>query len=81
MDSDKFHDLMVHELRCVREKLDEQHERIDNIAQELVRIDTERKTRGLTLSSVESDKQWGWEKLFGVIGMIGLTIGLIVGFI
>jgi hypothetical protein len=81
MDSDKFHDLMVHELRCVREKLDEQHERIDNIAQELVRIDTERKTRGLTLSSVESGKQWGWEKLFGVIGMIGLTIGLIVGFI
>jgi len=81
MDSDKFHDLMVHELRCVREKLDEQHERIDNIAQELVRIDTERKTRGLTLSNVESGKQWGWEKLFGVIGMIGLTIGLIVGFI
>lgn len=81
MDSDKFHDLMIHELRCVREKLDEQHERIDNIAQELVRIDTERKTRGRTLESLESSKQWGWEKLFGVIGMIGLTIGLIVGFI
>jgi Flp pilus assembly protein TadB len=81
MDSEKFHDLIIHELRCVREKLDDQHKRIDNIAQELVRIDTERKTRGKTLDSVESGRQWSWEKILGIIGAIGIAAGLIVGFI
>ena len=81
MDDDKLHDLIIHELRTIKDTLKEQHHRIDNIAQELVRIDTERKTRGITLDSVETCKQWGWEKLFGVVGMLGLTAGIIITFI
>ena len=81
MDNDKFHDIILKELVRIREKLDEQHHRIDALAQEFVRIDTERKTRSNILDGIEEGSKWGWEKLFGIIGMIGLTIGLIIGFI
>ncbi len=81
MDNDKLHDIIIRELVRIREKLDDQHKRIDNIAQELVRIDTTIKTENSMNDSIESNKQWRWEKWLGVFGAIGLVVGLIVGFI
>lgn len=81
MDEDKFHDLIMKELVRIHEKLDVQHERIDAIAQELVRIDTERKTKSVILDGIDDDSKFGWERVIGVLGIIGLTVGLIIGFI
>ena len=81
MDNDKLHDIIIRELVRIREKLDDQHKRIDNIAQELVRIDTTIKTGNSMNDSMEASRQWAWEKWLGVFGAIGLAVGLIVGFI
>lgn len=74
MDDNKFQDLIIHELRALKNKIDDQHERMDLIAQELVRIDTERKT-------AYSVKNVSWEKMIAVIGCLGIGAGLIVALI
>jgi hypothetical protein len=78
MDENTFHGIIMKELTRIREKLDDQHRRIDQIAQELIRMDTERKTEDKIEDSLQSQSQWGWEKALGIMGIIGITAGLII---
>jgi frataxin-like iron-binding protein CyaY len=81
MDEEAFHQLIIRELTAIHEKIDSNHRRIDNIAQELVRIDTERKTQHVMQDSQASQSQWGWEKALGIIGALGLGAGIIISLI
>jgi hypothetical protein len=81
MEEDTFQQLIIRELTSIHEKIDSNHRRIDNIAQELIRMDTERKTQHAMQDSQKNQSQWGWEKAMGIIGALGLTAGIIISLI
>lgn len=78
MDDITFQNIVINKLEKLDRKIEDQHKRIDIIAQELVRIDTELKIEEKIESGYEDKSNFNRELAIGIIGALGVVFGIIM---
>lgn len=81
MDDITFQNIVINKLEKLDRKIEDQHKRIDIIAQELVRIDTELKIEEKMESGYEGKSNNNRELVIGIIGALGVIFGIIMAII
>ena len=81
MNDEFFQRLVIEKFRELRQELKEQHIRIDNMAQELVKIDQYLKDKEADEADDSADSESKWNKFSIVIGSAAGIIATIAIFI